>query len=432
MLPGVVVGRGVPPLGQFPREQPRSLTVYGNAVPVGVGCMALSSADIEKTGMTGRGLLVYHSWGDSLWDAFGRLPQPFAPMWPESPETEPAAAAQDQLQPSQSESQSQDQIQDHQISFSPEQVGGSEAGLLTPSLSTSESSEAKQDAKAEEAGLDGEEGKEEGEEEGDAKPVLEEWTVAMLKAELQKRQISSAGTKAALLKRLKQAIEQQKKPKESKSEGQKAGKADGEEAGDVEDQRIVYSDEEVLAGVVDALQAIRAEEFPLLATKFYAQFVLPRMPSLELKNNSWKKPMVLLQTLVNDGLLQGDIPLLSSNFVVFVGATWLLGACYPFLFSPSCPSSELKRMIGQIEEPQGLRLTDYNKSHPLYRQRRAEQPLSKPTTTKAEEGKVQISELYLIPRNLLPIFNLADPSLTKDSLVTASKVGQIDLPLLEI
>lgn len=374
MLPGVVVGRGVPPLGQFPRHQKRSLTIYGNSIPVGVGYMAVSSADIAQSGMTGRGFLVSHCWGDSLWEAFGRLPQPFAPMFPEA--TDPATPsasptpAEAALQlpsgslpqpfapestttpstsPTPAEQQSAQESQDHPISFSPErlqqqqpqedrlisyspeqlqqqrepqpqesqdppisfsqQLSHSEALIArAPSAPqehakpADETNSADAEEEAPQVGEEGVDSETSSEGEGEAKqggPVLEEWTVAMLKAELQKRQISSAGTKAALLKRLKQAFEQDdKSAKESKAR-------QGGEKG------VIYSDEEVLDGLVDALQTIQSEEFPLLATKFYSQFVLPRMPSLQLKHNSWKKSAVLIQALVTDGLLQG---LASSTF----------------------------------------------------------------------------------------------------------------------
>ena len=66
MLPGVLHAPALLPLLLSP-YQPRAVLVRGNPAPFGVGLSAVSDAEAERGGWTGRGLRMVHVWGDELW-----------------------------------------------------------------------------------------------------------------------------------------------------------------------------------------------------------------------------------------------------------------------------------------------------------------------------------------------------------------------------
>lgn len=70
MMPGVIVPEGG--LGDFDIGQKRLIRVDGNAMPLAVGRMLVSSAELAKTGMKGKGMAVLHVYRDSLWAYGGR------------------------------------------------------------------------------------------------------------------------------------------------------------------------------------------------------------------------------------------------------------------------------------------------------------------------------------------------------------------------
>jgi len=70
MLPGVIVPEGG--LGELHVGQKRCLRVQGNAMPIAVGKMVVSSADVAAFGMKGKGMEVKHVYHDSLWAHSGR------------------------------------------------------------------------------------------------------------------------------------------------------------------------------------------------------------------------------------------------------------------------------------------------------------------------------------------------------------------------
>ena len=70
MLPGVIVPEGG--LGKFAAGQKRCIRVEGNDAPFAVGKMLVSSDDVAKTGMKGKGMAVLHVYRDSLWSYGGR------------------------------------------------------------------------------------------------------------------------------------------------------------------------------------------------------------------------------------------------------------------------------------------------------------------------------------------------------------------------
>ena len=70
MLPGVIVPEEG--LGSFSVGQKRCIRVDGNAMPIGVGKMLVSDADVTAKGMKGKGMAVLHVYRDSLWVYAGR------------------------------------------------------------------------------------------------------------------------------------------------------------------------------------------------------------------------------------------------------------------------------------------------------------------------------------------------------------------------
>lgn len=64
-LQGVLVPPGG--LGNFLAGSVRSISVPGNPVPFAVGVMAVSAQEAAREGMKGRGLTLYHAFGDLLW-----------------------------------------------------------------------------------------------------------------------------------------------------------------------------------------------------------------------------------------------------------------------------------------------------------------------------------------------------------------------------
>lgn len=83
MLPGVVVPlSGLPNVNQGDRC---AVKVVNNGAPVAIGTAAVSSAEMQSTGMKGRGVCILHTYMDTLW-AFGDKSSP--PSISESVETE--------------------------------------------------------------------------------------------------------------------------------------------------------------------------------------------------------------------------------------------------------------------------------------------------------------------------------------------------------
>lgn len=71
-LQGVLVPKGgfEPP---FLAGSVRALKVPGNPIPFAVGKMAVSLQEAERDGMKGRGLMVFHCYGDLLWDIGNKI-----------------------------------------------------------------------------------------------------------------------------------------------------------------------------------------------------------------------------------------------------------------------------------------------------------------------------------------------------------------------
>ena len=70
MMPGVIVpDEG---LGEWELGEKRLIRVQGNPMPLAVGRMLVSSADVSKDGMKGKGMAVLHVYRDALWVHGGR------------------------------------------------------------------------------------------------------------------------------------------------------------------------------------------------------------------------------------------------------------------------------------------------------------------------------------------------------------------------
>lgn len=72
-LQGLIVPAGG--LGEFSSGELRSVVVPGNSFPFAVGLLEVSSEQVAKTGLTGRGLKLLHTYPDQLW----RLGDPITP-----------------------------------------------------------------------------------------------------------------------------------------------------------------------------------------------------------------------------------------------------------------------------------------------------------------------------------------------------------------
>ena len=64
-LQGLIVPDGG--LGHFSAGDLRAVSIPGNAFPFAVGTMEVSSEQVAKTGLRGKGLKLLHFFGDQLW-----------------------------------------------------------------------------------------------------------------------------------------------------------------------------------------------------------------------------------------------------------------------------------------------------------------------------------------------------------------------------
>ncbi|XP_072305808.1 eukaryotic translation initiation factor 2D [Eucyclogobius newberryi] len=81
MLPGLVTQCGLP---HVKKGDCCAVKVFNNGAPVAVGTAAVSSTEMQSSGMKGRGVSILHTYMDALW-AFGDKSDP--PSLPESTET---------------------------------------------------------------------------------------------------------------------------------------------------------------------------------------------------------------------------------------------------------------------------------------------------------------------------------------------------------
>jgi translation initiation factor 2D len=69
MLPGVIVPAGGL---HFEAGDVRAICVQGNPYPMAIGEMFMSSDDARAAGMKGKGVVVFHTYGDTLWELGGK------------------------------------------------------------------------------------------------------------------------------------------------------------------------------------------------------------------------------------------------------------------------------------------------------------------------------------------------------------------------
>jgi len=72
-LQGVLIPEGGM-LEPFLAGSIRSVSVPGNPIPFAIGVMAVSSSEVERDGMKGRGLTLMHTFGDYLWKMGTKVP----------------------------------------------------------------------------------------------------------------------------------------------------------------------------------------------------------------------------------------------------------------------------------------------------------------------------------------------------------------------
>ena len=71
MLPGVIVPEETKKLEEFGKGDVISIKVKGNPYPIAVGEAAVSSEEALASGLKGKGVVVFHVYGDELWKASG-------------------------------------------------------------------------------------------------------------------------------------------------------------------------------------------------------------------------------------------------------------------------------------------------------------------------------------------------------------------------